>query len=141
MKRCLRCRQWLPLTAFRVSHTERDGDVALPRCRPCERIHRQERYPLGAGAAYARQYYQQHRAEHLRRLYAYRDRFPERRRAEQMVTKAVRCGRLIPAPCEQCGGTPTEAHHDDYSKPLDVRWLCRLCHAGHHHPLALATDW
>lgn len=31
--------------------------------------------------------------------------------------------------CETIG----EAHHDDYSKPLDVRWLCKLHHEELHH--------
>ena len=35
-------------------------------------------------------------------------------------------------PCEQCGALPADAHHDDYSKPLDVRWLCESCHGIEH---------
>lgn len=60
------------------------------------------------------------------------------RRAHQEVMKAVARGRLIrPDDCEACGyvGRATRdihAHHDDYSKPLDVRWLCSSCHKRHH---------
>ena len=50
------------------------------------------------------------------------------------VRRAVRRGELVPQPCETCGTTPTHGHHDDYSKPLDVRWLCRSCHYKAHHP-------
>jgi hypothetical protein len=39
---------------------------------------------------------------------------------------------LVPQPCEVCGATKVEKHHPDYSKPLEVRWLCR------EHHLALA---
>lgn len=47
------------------------------------------------------------------------------------VAKAIRTGKLVPQPCEVCGATKVDAHHDDYSRPLDVRWLCR----GHHRRL------
>lgn len=39
-------------------------------------------------------------------------------------------GKIQRQPCEVCGD-PAEMHHDDYSKPTEVRWLCR----GHHHRL------
>jgi len=58
-------------------------------------------------------------------------------RAQGVVEKAVKKGLLIPMPCEICGKSGTmsdgrnliQAHHDDYNKPLDVRWLCQ----EHHH--------
>lgn len=52
---------------------------------------------------------------------------------------AIRRGELIPDEvCERCGGVPClgmkrlDGHHDDYSRPLDVRWLCRPCHRRVH---------
>lgn len=52
--------------------------------------------------------------------------------AHSAVSAARRGGSLIPKPCERCGVAKVDAHHDDYSKPLDVRWLCRACHTRHH---------
>ncbi len=43
-----------------------------------------------------------------------------------------RRGRLAQQPCEGCGGDDAQKHHDDYSQPLSVRWLCQSCHAAHH---------
>lgn len=43
-----------------------------------------------------------------------------------------RRGKLAPKPCERCGDLFAEKHHDDYSKPLEVHWLCRPCHLALH---------
>ena len=49
------------------------------------------------------------------------------------VNNAVRDGRLKKRPCEACGSTTRiNAHHPDYSKPLEVVWLCSICHAATH---------
>lgn len=46
--------------------------------------------------------------------------------------KALRDGVLVKKPCEKCGAEKTEMHHEDYSKPLEVIWLCRPCHLEVH---------
>lgn len=60
------------------------------------------------------------------------ERYPERIAARVEVYKEIRAGRLIRGACEVCGETNTQAHHDDYSQPLAVRWLCRKCHRKIH---------
>lgn len=43
-----------------------------------------------------------------------------------------RRGKLIPRPCEKCGAEQVQKHHHDYSKPLEVVWLCQPCHLAAH---------
>jgi ribosomal protein S27AE len=65
---------------------------------------------------------------------AIRNRYPEKRRANHAVFHAVRSGRLQKQPCEKCGTVDrVNAHHDDYSKPLEVRWLCPKHHSEVHY--------
>lgn len=55
-------------------------------------------------------------------------------RARGMVARALYSGKLIkPLSCEDCGRVEKlEGHHEDYYKPLDVVWLCELCHGKRH---------
>lgn len=56
-------------------------------------------------------------------------------RARHLANVAVRLGFLErPATCPICGeqGMGIHAHHDDYSRPLDVRWMCTECHGKEH---------
>lgn len=46
---------------------------------------------------------------------------------------AIAAGILTRQPCEMCGAAEVQAHHDDYTKPLDVAWLCVRCHHRHHN--------
>ena len=56
-------------------------------------------------------------------------------KAYNAVYWAVSKGKLKRLPCEVCGLEKSEAHHDDYEKPLDVRWLCKKHHTEHHKKL------
>jgi len=54
------------------------------------------------------------------------------RKAACAVNNALRKGTIAKGPCETCGKEPAHGHHDDYLKPLEVRWLCRSCHTLWH---------
>lgn len=56
--------------------------------------------------------------------------------ARDAARAAVRNGILVRQPCEKCGERKTHAHHEDYSRPLDVRWLCVSCHGKEHRRVA-----
>lgn len=61
------------------------------------------------------------------------DRNPLKRKAHNIVGNAIKTGKLERKPCEQCGSEKRiHAHHDDYSKPLDVAWLCSEHHKKRH---------
>lgn len=56
---------------------------------------------------------------------------PEKVSARTIMYYAVKTGRLVKKEsCEVCGDHTqgVEGHHTDYSKPLDVLWLCPVCH-------------
>lgn len=57
-------------------------------------------------------------------------------RAHYLLGKAVKNGLLVREPCVECAFTPAQAHHSDYSKPLDVVWLCVKCHMKRHRKAA-----
>lgn len=57
--------------------------------------------------------------------------------AKSAVKNALKYGRLQRGPCASCGSTArVHGHHDDYSKPLDVTWLCSGCHKRLHASLS-----
>ena len=66
----------------------------------------------------------------------YRRKNPEKHRAHYVVGSALRNGTLQKQPCQVCGTTgKLEAHHQDYSQPLMVQWLCSSHHSQLHRDL------
>lgn len=62
---------------------------------------------------------------------AYIKRYPERERARNILKSHVRRGKITKGVCH-CGETKVQAHHPDYSKPLEVIWLCVKHHMELH---------
>jgi hypothetical protein len=61
-----------------------------------------------------------------------RERWPEHHRARRKLEYAVKAGNIEKHPCAKCGSPASNGHHTDYSKPLDVVWLCRKHHDEEH---------
>lgn len=54
-------------------------------------------------------------------------------RAHFKLRDAILRGDIKRKPCEVCGEEKSDGHHEDYSKPLEIMWLCHKHHEEHHH--------
>lgn len=130
MKKCFKCDQLKPLSDF-YKHSQM-ADGRLNKCVECTksdaRATRKRR--IDYYRAYDRIRGNRQSPEYVKE---YRRTFPNKYKAHAAVNRAIRAGKLIRDKCEQCNDSHSFAHHDDYLKPLDVRWLCPSCHKAWHH--------
>lgn len=98
------------------------------------RVHARNR--RAAGVKYPSELAPSFSAAKIASVKKYRAAHPLKAFAQTTAANAMRAGKLVRQPCEVCGTTiKIHGHHDDYSKPLDVRWLCVTHHAEHHRLL------
>jgi hypothetical protein len=135
-KTCFKCDTEKPLADFYEHKMMKDG--RLGKCKECAKADSRARFK--AKREYIRQYDKERRQRPERKAKqaaysrARNAREPEKARARRMVANHLRRGNLTRQPCEvgfHCFGR-MEAHHDDYSKPLNIRWLCFKHHREHH---------
>jgi hypothetical protein len=127
MKKCFKCGDIKPINEYYRHPKMADGHVG--KCKECNKI--DVRKNRESKAEYYRAY-DRARGNRLPLGYnrEYIARYPNKYKAHSMVGNAVRDGKLFREPCSECGlDENIHAHHDDYAKPLNVRWLC----AAHHH--------
>ena len=130
MKKCFKCLQIKPLTEF-YKHKEM-ADGHLNKCKSCakndvnsNRLSNIEHY-----RNYDRKRGSRQDASYVR---LYRATYPKKYAAHKAVANSVKAGILIPQACECCGDLENiHAHHDDYAKQLEIRWLCTICHKKWH---------
>ena len=82
---------------------------------------------------YNRKYNREYRKEHgYKNETNSKYRYWEKHLCRCRTMYAVKKGKLIKLDCEVCGSKKSQAHHEDYSKHLEVIWLCPLCHKNKH---------
>jgi hypothetical protein len=134
-KICFKCKQEKDISEFYEHPQMTDGH--LGKCISCtkrdNRLNRKtEKTKIREKA---RNSLPQRRTSISKRASQWRKENPEKYKAHNKVCSALKSGKIIkPSFCEKCGSTgKLHAHHEDYSKPLDVIWLCVPCH-GKRNP-------
>lgn len=152
-KQCRQCGKVQPLDNFYLHPKMWDG--RLNKCHECIKLNvrRHRERNIDAIRAYDRKRGLSAKRKRANRE-RYKNRTPEqiaadwaarkdwraknkdRRSAHIAVGNAIRDGKLKRKPCERCGTKKRiRAHHEDYTKPLDVIWLCRKCHGERHREI------
>jgi len=131
-KICKKCGIRKHITEFYIHKGMADGRLNF--CKDCvrERVRNYAHTEEAKGLAKLWWKTERGKAKLKRHTQRYRKLNPGKYRATRIANNALRDGRLIKRPCEVCGETSVEKHHDDYSKPLEVRWLCRKHHRQIH---------
>ena len=134
MKVCVQCGAEKPLTEFYKHKQMSDG--YLNKCKSCKKEYQKE-HRL-ENVEYYRSYDKQRQKNRDRQKAVqasslrWRKRNPDKYKAQTAVGNAVRDGKLVKEPCQVCGDQSVHAHHEDYTKPLDVVWLCPKHHSEKH---------
>lgn len=131
-KACFKCKKEKPLSAFYKHKGMADG--YLNKCKECTKkdVRDNRKIRIDYYRAYDRERGNRQSDDYHKR---YVEDNPIKRGAQIMVGNAVRDGRLEkPDYCSDCGlaHSMIHGHHDDYAKPLEVRWLCPACHKQWH---------
>lgn len=148
MKKCIKCGKTKELNEFYVHKANTDGHFGS--CKECCKIaskknriknidyykkYDREKYKNDPRVKERHKKYRKTKSgkRNLKKITTkYRDENPEKIQAHMAVSVAIRNKTLIKKPCEVCGKVKAHAHHDDYSRPLDVRWLCPKHHKEWH---------
>lgn len=147
-KECIKCFQVISIDMFRIHPQSGNYDNI---CSDCKKGMAKGRYEKNKEKrlAYSRQYKKDNpekiknlnvgwRKNNKDKARAYTRRWrknnKEKSYAHTRVHEAIKDGRLVkPCKCSKCDSTERiQGHHEDYSKPLEVIWLCESCHVALH---------
>jgi len=132
MKICGTCKVEKNESDFGKRKASIDGLAA--KCKSCQKEYDKKRLRDPKRMKMRRDYQKTEagKAAHSKAVKKWADSNTVKRAAHILIGNYVRDGKILKQPCEKCRNPKAEAHHDDYAKPLDVRWLCVDCHNKWH---------
>lgn len=135
-KKCFKCKKIKNIDQF-YRHSEM-ADGHLGKCINCTKKDVSRRYNDPKArlriVEYEKKRFQDPKRKENVKRYARKRRamHPIKEKARSRLADAVKTGRLVRLPCEVCGNHKSQAHHTDYRKYLDVKWLCFKHHREAH---------
>ena len=130
LKVCFKCKEQKSLDYFYKHSKMTDGH--LNKCKECTKDDVKQRRKQNTKV----QEYDRLRGNRQSASYTkeYREKYPLKYKAHCIVNNAIRDGKIVPLKnCEHCGSEYSiHGHHCDYEKPLDITWLCSMCHSRWH---------
>lgn len=134
MKKCSACGEVKDFDLFQKRAASKDGltsscDACL-KVRDKARYLKEREYRLERNKIYMSS--EKGKQSHKESVKKWQDNNREKRAAHVILGNAVKYKKIVKQPCTVCGELKVEAHHDDYSKPLDVVWLCVKHHNQTH---------
>lgn len=135
-KQCSACGELKPETEYQKRAMSNDGLTAS--CKSCLKARDALRFKNDPRVRDRHKRYQETDSgkESMKKAkMKWQEQNPEKRAAHVILGNRIRDGQVIkPDTCQGCGCKPSRlhGHHHDYSKPLDVEWLCPGCHADRH---------
>lgn len=151
MKTCIHCGETKEFACFTQNSARRDGLSSV--CRVCKNSEARRAEAKPQRKTKKRAYEATRREDHRRDCREHRRRYPQRKYeqvvewrrqnpqkvfAHRKVNNSIRDGKFVRKPCRLCG-EKAHAHHEDYSKPLNVEWLCPLHHKAIHRGDAVSA--
>lgn len=134
MKHCRTCGTDKEKSEFHIRKASTDG--LSPKCKSCAKKYDDARANL-PHRVMARESYRKtenYRLSHGSAANKWDAINTRKKAASKAIGNAVRDKKIEkPSNCSCCGKeTNLHGHHDDYAKPLEVRWLCSACHRAWH---------
>ena len=138
-KKCCSCKKMKDISNFYRASIRKDGFQT--QCKECSKNYSIKYYktyeyvPNDKRREWQRAYYIKNKetvSEHNEKMYK---KYPLKRWARSVVSNYKAMGKIKSEPCEVCCVENTQAHHTDYRKPLDVKWLCIKHHREEDYKL------
>ena len=109
--------------------------ISMKHCKRCKTPIEKPSYCAPCKAAYQKEWQAKHPGYRTAAKRKWMLANADRAKARELYRYALRSGKITRKPCSVCGSENTEGHHTDYSKPLEVIWLCRTHHLEEHAKL------
>lgn len=129
---CSRCKQAKDSKEFYKDKRRKTG--LYSSCKRCHQDHwaSPNKLSFQTRASCMKEWKRKNRDKYREIMARWKEKSKEKISAHQKIYRELRMGRISKEPCVDCGSMNVHAHHEDYSKPMSVIWLCAKHHKQRH---------